>query len=1048
MTAIITWYEAIVGAIPLSLLEVLGRFSYIIGLFLTFCAFGGFTFRIGDRWGFGRARQTWNAHAFLSVPLTFVLIIASGYIGSFIVLVPGAQTFESLKDLVVLLSIVLLGYPALITIPFAYGLSDLIEGVPPEFLLAWLPGYFINPSYFWIAHQFIGKNPDFRMGSTWGRYLVAAVLFLALEPVLWGYICSDQFPSGISYRSITPALLFTTSITWAMGPVAFLAALPLARRFGWFWAEIPGHVRERAIGSSEWSWEAGRGDTRGSADDVQEGLPIRIFIFSPFIALVLVMVGATAIVALRSADDDAAMLATRLHHAMSVNIGMRLDDYRARSLLPIDAQHEDTLVPLLQSQAIGTNGRAFIVDRFGKMIVSSAPDGDPVVRSAVAALARRTAQSGLPEPAIEFQFDHVTEKPLSRDTWLTYATTYRDDGAGRDWILVTAMPEAFYLAGLRMANSRSAMVLALALAFSLILAAALASMVTAPLRRMANATRTIAGGDLSARVQGSKLEELGALATTFNNMAAKLQKAFDDLVGEVEMRKGREHELQQSEARLRASEERWRLVFENSTLGIILTDHNLRFLATNRALQMMTGYSAQELQKLSPVDLVAEEEREETRRRLAELRTGERTNYEIVTRYRRKDGSSIWVNTFVSTIPGSENNPPIYIATAIDISDRHKAEGELRRIATYLAEAEKLSHTGCWARNTKTDELFWSPEVWRIFGLHPETTQLSFQVYLDLVHPEDRAKLEEDSARALRDKEPYDILFRAVLRDGTIKHLHSVGKPQIEESGAVAEYIGVTMDETEHVRANAAMQEAQAELARVARLTTMGELAASIAHEINQPLAAIVAQGNAALRWLAHTPPNLEETRDSIRAILNEGHRASEVTARIRSLLKHSAPEYAELDINDAIRDVLELTVTALRSRGVVIETRLSAALPKVLGDRVQLQQVIMNLIMNGADAMSTVADRPRILHIGSQIDSAGYLSVSVKDAGTGIDEAIRDSIFKPLFTTKSTGMGMGLSICRSIVEAHGGKLWATPATPFGTEFRFTIPPATNGQLE
>ena len=173
MTAIVTWYEMIVGSIPLPLLEVLGRFSYIVGLFLAFCAFGGFTFRIGEHWGFGRARQTWNVHAFLSVPLTFVLIIASGYIGSFIVLVPGAQTFESLKDLVVLLSVVLLGYPALITIPFAYGLSDLIEGVPPEFLLAWLPGYFINPAYFWIAYQFIGKNPDFRMGRTWWRYLAS-----------------------------------------------------------------------------------------------------------------------------------------------------------------------------------------------------------------------------------------------------------------------------------------------------------------------------------------------------------------------------------------------------------------------------------------------------------------------------------------------------------------------------------------------------------------------------------------------------------------------------------------------------------------------------------------------------------------------------------------------------------------------------------------------------------------------------------------------------------------------------------------------------------
>jgi PAS domain S-box-containing protein len=530
-------------------------------------------------------------------------------------------------------------------------------------------------------------------------------------------------------------------------------------------------------------------------------------------------------------------------------------------------------------------------------------------------------------------------------------------------------------------------------------------------------------------------------------MAAKLQKAFDDLVGEVEMRKTRERDLQESETRLRASEERWRLVFENSTLGIMLIDHDQKFLATNRALQTMIGYSAQELQKLSPVDLVVEEEREATNRRLAELRTGKRVNYEVVTRYRRKDGSSIWVNTFLSTIPAGKNSPPLHIATAIDITDRYKAESELRRIATYLAEAEKLSHTGCWAVNTKTGELFWSQQEWRIFGLQPETTPLSYQVFLDLVHPEDRASLEKDSGRAMRNKEPFDILFRAALRDGVIKHLHTVGKPQIDESGAVVEYIGVTMDETERVHANAAMQEAQAELARVARLTTMGELAASIAHEIKQPLAAVVTNGNAALRWLAHTPPNLEEIRDSIKAILNDGQRANEVTGRIQSLLKHSSPDYIELDINDAIRDVLELTASALRSRGVIIQTQLSAALPKALGDRVQLQQVIMNLIMNGADAMSSVADRPRILHISSQIDGVCNLLVSVKDSGTGIDEAIRDSIFKPLFTTKSTGMGMGLSICRSIVEAHGGKIWAMPAAPYGTDFRFILPPAASAQL-
>src|SRR6478735_6243090 len=439
MTAIVAWLDAVLSNIPLPVLEVWGRFSYVVGLLVAICAFGGFTFRIGDHWGFGRARQRWDTRAFLSIPLTCVLIIATGYVGSFIVLVPGAQTFESLKDLVVLLCIVLFGYPALFAVPPAYMLSDLIEGVPPDFVLSWAEGYFFWTAFVWMAYQLIGRNPDFRQLQTWRRYGLFVALIMLFDPVMWGFICSEKFTPAISYRNISSSLAFTLSVTWLLGPVAFLAALPLARRFGWFWAEIPGHVRERAIGSSEWTWESGHGETRDSADAAQEGLPIRLFIFSPFIALVLVMVGATAVVALRSADDDAARLATRLHHEMSANIGLRLDDYRARSLSPIDPQREDALVSLLQSQAVGTNGRAFILDRTGKMIVSSAPDDDPVVQSAVAALAQHTAPSGLPKAAIEFQFDHVTEKPLSRETWLTYATPYRDDSAGRDWILVTAM---------------------------------------------------------------------------------------------------------------------------------------------------------------------------------------------------------------------------------------------------------------------------------------------------------------------------------------------------------------------------------------------------------------------------------------------------------------------------------------------------------------------------------------------------------------------------------------------------------------------------------
>ena len=262
------------------------------------------------------------------MPLTSVSILASGYVGSFIVLVPGAQTFESLKDLVVLLCVVLFGYPALIAVPPSYMLSDLIEGVPPNFVLNWAEGYFFWTAFVWIAYQLIGRNPDFRRGVTWARYALFVVVIMLFDPAMWGFICSGQFTSEISYRSISSALFFTLSVSWLLAPPAFLVALPLARRFGWFWAEIPGHVRERALGSSEWTWEAGR--AAGTPNRILEGWPIRVFIFVPFIALVLVMVGATAIVALRSADDDAARLATRLHEAVSANLRLQLDDYFAR----------------------------------------------------------------------------------------------------------------------------------------------------------------------------------------------------------------------------------------------------------------------------------------------------------------------------------------------------------------------------------------------------------------------------------------------------------------------------------------------------------------------------------------------------------------------------------------------------------------------------------------------------------------------------------------------------------------------------------------------
>ncbi|MGC2011105.1 MAG: PAS domain-containing protein [Pseudolabrys sp.] len=380
------------------------------------------------------------------------------------------------------------------------------------------------------------------------------------------------------------------------------------------------------------------------------------------------------------------------------------------------------------------------------------------------------------------------------------------------------------------------------------------------------------------------------------------------------------------------------------------------------------------------------------------------------------------------------------IGAATEITDRVYAERALKRSEFYLAEAEKISHTGCWARNPTTGELFWSQEEWRIFGLDPKKTELSYQMFLNMIHPDDRPSLEMISTSAVHSGKPYDIPFRIVLSDGSIKHLHSVGNPVFHESGQVREYIGVTMDVTDRKLTEAALQEAQSELARVARLTTMGEFAASIAHDIMQPLAATVAYGEAARRWLNRDVPNLVEAQDAINSAVNAADRASEVITRIRALLRNDKPEYLAVDINSVIRDVLRLTDSTLQGRNVLVRIRLPADLPQVRGDRIGLQQVIMNLITNGSDAMSSITDRSRILRIESQIEASGSVLVAVADVGTGFNPGIADRIFDPLFTTKSNGMGLGLSICRSIIEAHGGRLWASPGSPHGAVFQFTMP--------
>jgi PAS domain S-box-containing protein len=254
------------------------------------------------------------------------------------------------------------------------------------------------------------------------------------------------------------------------------------------------------------------------------------------------------------------------------------------------------------------------------------------------------------------------------------------------------------------------------------------------------------------------------------------------------------------------------------------------------------------------------------------------------------------------------------------------------------------------------------------------------------------------------------------------------------------EGVAFVLDLTERKHVEGALRDAQANLAHVVRVTTLGELAASIAHEVNQPLAAVVANAEAGLRWLRRGTPDVDAACRSVEWIIDDGNRASEVIRRVRALANKTSIEKVPLDVNDVVRETIALVRRELISHRVTLRTELTPALPIILGDRVQLQQVIINLVMNGAEAMQSVTDRPRELVIRSGQDETQQVLVSVTDCGVGISAENADRLFNAFFTTKSGGMGMGLSICRSIMEAHGGRLWATANVPHGAMFQFTLP--------
>jgi NO-binding membrane sensor protein with MHYT domain/signal transduction histidine kinase len=372
-------------------------------------------------------------------------------------------------------------------------------------------------------------------------------------------------------------------------------------------------------------------------------------------------------------------------------------------------------------------------------------------------------------------------------------------------------------------------------------------------------------------------------------------------------------------------------------------------------------------------------------------------------------------------------------------------EEKLHQSEAYLSEAQQLSHTGSFGWRVSTGEILWSEETFRIFQ-YDRTTKPTVELILQRTHPEDAALVKQTIERALQDGKNFDYEYRLVMPDGSIKYVHVVAHALSDESGSI-DFVGAVMDVTERKRAEEALHQAQADLAHVNRVTTMGELTASLAHEINQPIAAAVTNANTCLRWLTRDQPDLEEAREAAMRIVKDGTRAGEITSRIRLLFKKSTPERELVDVNGVIREMIVLLRGEAMRYNISFRTELAEDLPQFMGDRVQLQQVMMNLIINSIDAMKDVDGR-REVDIESQRAENEHILVSVSDTGVGLPPRQADQIFNAFFTTKPQGTGMGLSISRTIVESHGGRLWAANNSPRGASFRLSLPTKIEAQKD
>jgi PAS domain S-box-containing protein len=543
---------------------------------------------------------------------------------------------------------------------------------------------------------------------------------------------------------------------------------------------------------------------------------------------------------------------------------------------------------------------------------------------------------------------------------------------------------------------------------------------------------------------------VGSLSAAQRNATESLRRARDDLKGTVQELQSANYALQtesrereRAEASLRRSESylaEAQRVSHTGSWASIPAKGEIRYFSEE--CYRVLGFDPHAGQP--PYETFFQRIHPDDRAKLSaavETAGRDKTNFELEYRFVRPSGESRDIHVIGHPIFSPSGEVAEFVGTVMDVTERKRAEEALRRSEGYLGDAQRLSQTGSWA-STVGEIRYLSEECYRVLGFDPDAGQPSYETFFQRIHPHDQPKFKEAVETAQRDKTDFELEYRFDHPCGELRDIHVIGHPILSPSGELVEFVGTVMDVTERKRSEEERErfrQALADLARINRVTTMGELTASLAHEVNQPIAAAVTSANSCLHWLEGEVPNLDKARAAVMRIVKDGTRAAEIISRTRRLFQKGASPWELVHMNEVITEMVVLLHGEAMRYLIAVRTELAEDLPPVLGDRVQLQQVMMNLMSNSIDALKTVGGT-RELAIKSRRADNEHILVSVSDTGVGLPPQQADQIFNAFFTTKPHGTGMGLRICRSIVESHGGRLWAANNSARGANFCLTLP--------